>query len=142
MTDGPGDTWDHDGKVRWSGWKDPTQGRMTVRELVDQAPAKARFYQVLTLFLGKKNRHQFIDVSNWIYPSVYIEVIDRRWKHYPCGHRALVSFDLDTGRLAPMDSDRKYAFARKGWGRFMDWLVDYRVPRYSDCGDMEKTEFC
>jgi hypothetical protein len=51
----------------------------------------------------------------------------------------MVSWDADNGKLASFESENRAVFARRGWGRFMDDLVGYEVPRYSDCGQPEKT---
>lgn len=102
----------------------------------------SEFQAVLERIVKKTTRHERVDVHFWYYPFVYIDVVDTRWKHYPCGHRFLVSFDLTNGKLASEDSSNRYTFARKGWRKFADELVGYTVSRYSDCGNMNKTERC
>jgi len=71
-----------------------------------------------------------------------VGIVDTRWQHYPCGHRALVSFDLTNGKWGSFTSENRYVYARKGWRTFMDALVGYKVTRYSDCGKPEKTTYC
>lgn len=130
-------------RITWSEHIDSV-AKGTVREVVerDDYGYCHRFELLLKGFSQKANRFERIRVSFWYYPYVYIDVEDIRWKHYPCGHRALVSFDLTNGECASFASKNQYAFVRRGWGRFMDLICGYRVRRYTDCGDMEKTTNC
>lgn len=129
--------------IIWSQFVDPQTGR-TVREVIERDDYGYRhlFERVLRCFNHKLSQFERINVHFWYYPYVYIEVKDVRWKHYPCGHRALVSFDLTNGKCASAESLNQYAFARRGWGAFMDLLCGYRVQRYTDCGNRDKTTGC
>ena len=126
---------------KYAGCSIPLQ-KFRVRATVKRSEFAKEFFEGLTKFHDKLNQYERIDVHFWYYPFVYIDVIDTRWKHYPCGHRAYVSFDLTNGKWASEKSENRYSFARKGWGRFMDEFVGYTVSRYSDCGNPEKTTFC
>lgn len=132
-------------KVTWSRYNTPwlgTGGKLTVRKAIKQHKHRANFDRGLQAFEKKANRFETIDIHWWYYPYIYVDVRDERWQHYPCGHRALVSYDLTNGKWASFESDNRYTFARRGWGRFMDDLCGYKVRRYTDCGDRDKTTFC
>ena len=98
---------------------------------VEEVDRKLRIQTILVQYSKKCNRYEKIEVYWWFRPYIYINVVDRRWPD-PCGSRALVSFDLMNGLLASEKSEYRYAFARRGWGRFMDQLCGYKVQRYSD----------
>jgi len=117
-----------------------TSGR--VKAAIKASPFRKQFELALNAFCVQANSFEIVDIHWWYYPYVYVDIIHTKWKHYPCNHRALVSFDLTNGKWASFDSDNRYVFARRGWGRFMDDLCCYRVPRYSDCGNKEKTTYC
>lgn len=130
------------GKLTVSQWLDPFV-KMSVLDALLKSDHLWAFYEGLFDILMKANRFETIDVHFWYNPFVYVDVVDSRWQHYPCSHRALVSFDLAIGKWASfLKSDNRYVYARRGWGRFMDALVNYKVPRYRDCGDKEKTTSC
>lgn len=114
----------------------------TVKVAIEASNFKQEFYDALSRVLAQTNRHEDVYVHFWYAPFVYIEVKDRRWKHYPCGCRFLVSFDLTNGKLASTESENRYTFARKGWVAFATALVGYSVTRYSDCGNPECVERC
>jgi hypothetical protein len=127
-------------EITWSAWQDGL-----ARRLVDDSPHRERFYEALEAFRQKANSKEIVHVCVWIPRNptlIYIEIHHTGWKHYPCSVRALVSWDADNGQLASFESENRAVFARRGWGRFVDDLVGYEVPRYSDCGDPEKTTYC
>jgi hypothetical protein len=125
------------GDIHWSDWNDGA-----ARRIVDTSPHRDEFYRVVELFCRKCAATQTVEVFVWSEPHVYVEVRDARWKHYPCDCRALVSWDADNGKWASHESGLRYAFARRGWGRFLDALVGYPVLRYTDCGQPGKTTDC
>ena len=127
-------------EITWSNWQNGL-----ARQIVERSPYRAKFYEALEAFRQKANSKEKIHVCVWIPenpPLIYIEVHNTRWKHYPCYCRAMVSWDASNGKLASFESGNRAVFARRGWGCFMDNLVGYEVPRYSDCGRPEKTTFC
>lgn len=128
-------------KVTYSQTKPATVQKTVLAAIMDSQFSQA-FQAVLDRVLKHSNRHERIDVHFWYFPFVYIDVIDTRWKHYPCGHRFLVSFDLTNGKAASEESSNRYTFARKRWHKFADELVGYTVSRYSDCGYPYRNERC
>lgn len=127
-------------EVRWSGWE---AGR--AKRLVDQSPHKDKFYEMLEAFRLQANSKEIIKICVWVPANptmIYIDVKHTGWKHYPCCYRASVAWNADTGELAAPSTGRIRAFARRGWGRFMDDLLGYKVPYWPDCGDREWTHGC
>jgi hypothetical protein len=124
--------------VEWSQYRalgGPTisgtwQGQ-TAGHAADASPHAAQFRELVRQFAAKATRHEKINVHWWYAPFIYIEVEDTRHRgEYPVWMRALVSFDLTNGLVASPDSSNRYAFARKGWGAFVDRIAGYPVPRY------------
>jgi hypothetical protein len=124
-------------EIVWSKWR----GSLALK-MANSSPHADKFYHALRAFVGKANSNEEIHVCVWTDEFLYIEVHSRRWKHYPCKVRAVVSFDTDNGLLASAESRNRYTFCRPGWGRFMDQLVGYEVRRYWDCKDPARTERC
>jgi hypothetical protein len=128
-------------KITFSEYVDLTVKR-TVKQAITESKFGAEFHSALSCIADKTNRHEQVIVSFWYAPFVYIEVKDTRWKHYPCGMRFLVSFDLSNGLLASESSENQYAFARKGWASFAENLIGKPVEHYGDCGDPSYTDHC
>lgn len=130
-------------EIVWSEWN---QGE--AKRIIDASFHKDKFYEVLGAFCQKANRKEVIEVCVWLPATtanpamIYIDVKHTGWKHYPCNYRASVAWNADTGVLADVGDGRIIAFARRGWGRFVDDLVGREVRRYSDCGQPEKTIDC
>lgn len=128
--------------IEWSSWQDNMAKR-----IVEASAHKEAFYKMLLAFGQQANSKEIIKVSVWVPagpPRIYIDVKHAGWKHYPCGYRASVAWNADTGELAgtPCTGRMIRAFARRGWGRFMDDLLGYEAPRWTDCGQPEKTTPC
>lgn len=125
-------------------WQDSLNAILSTPAVVgiNNSEYSAEFCRVLRAVLDKTSRFERVDVSWWYFPFVYVDVIDTRWRHYPCGHRMLFSFDVTNGLVASRKSSNEYIFARKGWGAFADELAGRTVPRYADCGQRDKTTSC
>lgn len=127
--------------IEWSSWQDNMAKR-----IVEASAHKDKFRETLEAFRQQANSKEIIEVCVWMPacpPMIYIDVKHTSWQHYPCGYRASVAWNADTGELAvgPLPG-RIRAFARRGWGRFMDDLLGYEAPRWTDCGNREKTSCC
>lgn len=125
------------GAIRW--WE---AVKLTAKTALERSEYHSEFERIMELFRQKANRFEEIHVGWWIYPFIYIEAKDTRWKHYPCGIRCCVSFDLTNGKIASRESQLHNAFARKGWGRFIDQLIGRSASRYHSCNTPEKKEHC
>jgi hypothetical protein len=119
------------GDIRWSSFRDWQASDATVREAIEASLWRGEFQRVLGAFAARANRHEAVTVGWWHAPYVYVQVVDARL-HDPCGTRALVSFDLARGGWASYRSPRRNAFARRGWGAFMDGVAG-RADRVAAC---------
>ena len=128
-------------RLTWSKFKDSKKRTVTAALHQVDASIKASFFTGLRQVLSHTNRFEMVDVHWWTDGFIYVDVKDTRWKHYPCGHRFLVSFDILTGLWAD-EKGQNYSFARKGWGAFAKWLVGRPVRKYTDCGDKNKSTTC
>lgn len=133
-------------EIQWSEFRDVgTLGQnCTVKQMLGRVDIRIQraFQKILNAVSARANRHEIVYVHWWYAPFIYIEVNDKRWKHYPCGHRFLVSFDITNGKLDSSRSANSYSFARKGWRRFAEKLTGHKVRHYSDCGDRENRNHC
>ena len=100
------------------------------------------FHETLNFLESKMNKHEKMNIIEWYKPYLYFEIIDTRWKHYPCYCRALVSFDITNGKVASFLSKSRYQFARKGQFSRISSLIHYDVTRFEDCGKPENIERC
>ena len=111
-------------------------------KLIKENKFKIEFQNTLDFFTSKINRYEKLSICEWYKPFIYIEVHDSRWKHYPCYCRALVSFDISNGKVADMESENRYQFARKGWRSAISKLIGYDCTKYNDCGNPKLTTYC
>lgn len=120
----------------------PTIIEKSAKPVIAQNPFKQEYQDVKAFFEDNLNRYEELHVEEWYSPFIYFSVKDTRWQHYPCGWRALVSFDITNGLVASFESRNRYAFARKGWCAKVTRLLGYEPRKYTDCGDKAKTTFC
>jgi hypothetical protein len=135
-----------DARISWSGYRDPTSRgcNRTALESLQQATTEVRqqFFDTLARIREHLRTSECIRVHWWYAPLIYVEVVDSRWKHYPCNMRMLLSFDMTDGKFASQQSTNCHAFARRGWRTFANEVAGYELPAYGDCGDSESTERC
>lgn len=117
--------------VRWSTYRDWQAANRTAAEAVGESSYRSAFLAVIASFAAKANCHERVSVSWWHSPYLYVSVTDDRLE-YPYSGRALVSFDLTNGKWAGWDSERRYAYARRGWHAFLTRIAHYGVPAYGE----------
>jgi hypothetical protein len=113
--------------------------RLTAKQAIDKSAHSKDFYESLETIKTKASQNEVVEICFWYAPFIYIEVKDTRWKHYPCNHRLIVSFDLTNGKLAATDSSNMHVLARAEWVPFIDRLVGHKVIRATDCGHPDST---
>jgi len=90
---------------------------------------------LIAFFTQRMNKHEELEVLEWYAPYLFFDVHDTRWRHYPCNHRALVSFDVSNNQMASFQSENRNQFARKGWRKAITQLLGYEAKKYNDCGN-------
>lgn len=126
-------------RLTYSDYKD---NGVTVLDALNSSEFRVGFYQAMFEVLKGLKSYERVDVYWWYAPLVYIDVIDTRYKHYPCGHRLLVSFDLTNGKLYSRDSANRHIVVRTGWVKCAERLTGQKISASDGCNDFEKRTNC
>ncbi len=130
-------------RLTYSTWSSPVIP--PVREILGKLDDAHRegFIDGLLQVLGKINQHESVKIMTWQEGYLYVQVKDRRIKHYPCASRFLISFDVSRGTFNDSRSRFRYCFARKGWHALATRLSkDGAVYKYSSCKHPDYTRNC